>query len=176
MTYKESWNQLPWVTTDRGIMPLAIVRRGWRDQGMTLPQAMGSGPLARLLFYQYKCTLGEPEPLLDNGSDQSKSIHSGPGSLMIKTIRSGSNRPAPVQPREQTWGITPSPCPRPAPKPPQPRESGYAHHPNTGPGAEGGGGWPMHATAQPWHAEGRLPPTGALLRLLSFLGQRPAVR
>ncbi len=28
-------------------------------------------------------------------------------------------------------------------------------HPHTGPGAEGGGGWPMHATAQPWHAEGR---------------------
>jgi len=35
-------------------------------------------------------------------------------------------------------------------------------HPHTGPGAEGGGGWPMHATAQPWHAEGRPPPTGAL--------------
>ncbi len=28
-------------------------------------------------------------------------------------------------------------------------------HPHTGPGAEGGGGWPMQATAQPWHAEGR---------------------
>ena len=34
--------------------------------------------------------------------------------------------------------------------------------PPTGPGAEGGGGWPMHATAQPWHAEGRPLPTGAL--------------
>ena len=40
-------------------------------------------------------------------------------------------------------------------------------HPHTGPGAEGGGGWPMHATAQPWHAEGRPLPTGALRRLLS---------
>ena len=39
--------------------------------------------------------------------------------------------------------------------------------PHTGPGAEGGGGWPMHATAQPWHAEGRPLPTGALRRLLS---------
>ncbi len=38
-------------------------------------------------------------------------------------------------------------------------------HPHTGPGAEGGGGWPMHATAQPWHAEGRPSPTGALRRL-----------
>ena len=40
-------------------------------------------------------------------------------------------------------------------------------HPHPGPGAEGGGGWPMHATAQPWHAEGRPSPTGALRRLLS---------
>ena len=35
-------------------------------------------------------------------------------------------------------------------------------HPPTGPGAEGGGGWPMHATAQPWHAEGRPLATEAL--------------
>ena len=58
-------------------------------------------------------------------------------------------------------------------------------HPHTGPEAEGGGGWPMHATAQPWHAEGRpsshrevrsANPTGALRRLLSSLGQRPAVQ
>jgi len=50
---------------------------------------------------------------------------------------------------------------------PQPRESGPARHPHTGPGAEGGGGWPMHATAQPWHAEGQPLPTGALRCLLS---------
>ena len=104
---------------------------------MTLPQAMGSGPLARPLFYQYKCTLGEPEPLLDNGSDQSKSIRSGPGSLMIKTIRSGPNRPSPAQPREHTWGITPAPCRWPAAKPPQPRECGYAHHPQHRPRSGG---------------------------------------
>jgi hypothetical protein len=61
-------------------------------------------------------------------------------------------------------------------RPPQPRESGHARHPHTGHGAEGGGGWPMHATAQPWLAEGRpsshrevrsAKPTGALRRLLS---------
>jgi hypothetical protein len=34
-------------------------------------------------------------------------------------------------------------------------------HPHTGPGAEGGGGWPMHAAAQPWHAEGQPSSTGA---------------
>jgi hypothetical protein len=43
---------------------------------------------------------------------------------------------------------------------PERRASSPALHPNTGPGAEGGGGWPMHATAQPWHAEGRPSPTG----------------
>ena len=42
-------------------------------------------------------------------------------------------------------------------------------HPHTGPGAEGGGGWPMHATAQPWHAEGRPLTTGALRRLRSLV-------
>jgi hypothetical protein len=45
-------------------------------------------------------------------------------------------------------------------RPPQPRERSPAHHLTTDPGAEGGGGWPMHATAQPWHAEGRPSPTG----------------
>ena len=27
--------------------------------------------------------------------------------------------------------------------------------PHISPGAKGGGGWPMHAAAQPWHAQGR---------------------
>ncbi len=57
-------------------------------------------------------------------------------------------------------------------RPPQPREGSHARHPHTGPGAEGGGGWPMHATAQPWHAEGRLLPTGALRRLLQCIRPR----
>jgi hypothetical protein len=52
-------------------------------------------------------------------------------------------------------------------RPPQPRESSHAHHSHTCPGAEGGGGWPMHATAQPWHVEGRPLTTGALGSLLS---------
>ena len=38
-------------------------------------------------------------------------------------------------------------------------------HLHTGPGAEGGGGWPMQATAQRWHAEGLPSPTEALRRL-----------
>ena len=58
-------------------------------------------------------------------------------------------------------------------RPPQPRESSYALHPNTGPGAEGGGGWPLQATAQPWHAEGRPLSTGAL-RCLRILATLPA--
>ena len=89
------------------------------------------------------------------------------------------NKPPPAQPREGILGLTPTPRRLAAALPPQPRESGPARHPNTGPGAEGGGGWPMHATAQPWHAD-RLPsPTGALRRLLSpreRRGTRPAER
>ena len=45
-------------------------------------------------------------------------------------------------------------------RPPQPREGSPARHLTTGPGVEGGGGWPMHTTAQPSHAEGRPSPTG----------------
>jgi hypothetical protein len=56
---------------------------------------------------------------------------------------------------------SPSPSTRAKARPPQPRESCPARHPTTGPGAEGGGGWPMQATAQPWHAEGRPLPTAA---------------
>lgn len=56
-------------------------------------------------------------------------------------------------------------------RPPQPRESSPTLHPHIGPGAEGGGGWPLQTTAQPWHAEGRPLTTGALGSLLS-----PAVR
>ena len=67
-----------------------------------------------------------------------------------------------AQPREETWGITPSPRHGTTARPPQPRDGRHARHPHTGPGAEGGGGWPMHATAQPWHAEGRPLPNGAL--------------
>ncbi len=37
---------------------------------MTLPQAMGSGPLAQPLFYQYKCTLDTAEPLRLLGSEK----------------------------------------------------------------------------------------------------------
>ena len=51
------------------------------------------------------------------------------------------------QPREEAWGNA-SPHYRLADAPPpQPRESRCAHHLHTGPGAEGGGGWPMHVTA-----------------------------
>ena len=67
-----------------------------------------------------------------------------------------------AQPREEKWSITAAKHWQPATRPPQPRESDDAHHHTTGLGAEGGGGWPMHATAQPWHAEGRPLTTGAL--------------
>ena len=60
-----------------------------------------------------------------------------------------------------------SPSARANARPPQPRGSGPAFHPQiTGPRAEGGGGWPMQATAQPWHAEGRPLPAVAQRSLL----------
>jgi hypothetical protein len=73
--------------------------------------------------------------------------------MRIKTIRSRPNGAMAAQPREEKWSITAAKHWQPAARPPQPRESDDAHHHTTGLGAEGGGGWPMHATAQPWHAE-----------------------
>jgi hypothetical protein len=70
-------NQLPGVTTDRGITPQRKERQRWRDQGIGLPQAMGSWPLAQPLFYQYKCTMQDrQEQLQGNGSAQTKAIRS----------------------------------------------------------------------------------------------------
>jgi hypothetical protein len=54
-----------------------------------------------------------------------------------------------AQSLEESWGSTQATYRQQDTKPPQPRESSNANHPITGPGAEGGGGWPMHATAQP---------------------------
>ena len=48
-------------------------------------------------------------------------------------------------------------------------------HPHTGPGAEGGGGWPMHATAQPWHAEGRPLPDVAVRSVISRKPTAPQI-
>ena len=63
-------NQLPEVTTDRGNTPRINEQQCWRDQGIGLPQAMGLGPLAQPLFYQYKCTYEPAEPPQGNGSMQ----------------------------------------------------------------------------------------------------------
>jgi hypothetical protein len=69
------------------------------------------------------------------------------------------NRP---RSRARNPGPSPSPSTRANARPPQPRGSGPAFHPQiTGPRAAGGGGWPMQATAQPWHAEGLPSSTGA---------------
>jgi len=84
----------------------------------------------------------------------------------------GDQRRARIQPETIIWprsrAHTPPPAALQAPpgwKLPSHRSRGRAAEPATpitGPGAEGGGGWPMFATAQPWHAEGRPLPTGAL--------------
>ena len=90
----------------------------------------------------------------------------------------GQNVQPPAQPREARPGRPPATCSQ---EKPRHRSRGPQTGPTTQPmapgqGAEGGGGWPMHATVKPWHAEGRLLPTGALRRLLSSLAQRRAGR
>ena len=130
-------------------------------RGVRLPQAMGSGPLAQPLFYQYKCTLKKSEPLHCNGSKQSRAMRWRLGKRSEQGPHSARNKHPAAQPRAQTSGLTPGPSRLKAAAPPQPRESSRARHPITGPGAEGGGGWPMHATAQLWHAEGQPSSTAA---------------
>ena len=51
---------------------------------MRLPQAMGSGPLALPLFYQYRCTYGQADRLCCNGSGQISAIHDPHASITIK--------------------------------------------------------------------------------------------
>ncbi len=136
---------------------------------------MGLGPLAQPLFYQYKCTLKPADGLQGNGSAQSKAMHGGTWSLISKADRFSTECPAGRAAARGHLGHCPSPCNR---RMPGHRSRGRTalpatyHH--TGPGAEGGGGWPMHATAQPWHAEGRPLPTGALRCLLSPRERRGA--
>ena len=75
---------------------------------MRLPQAMGLGPLAQPLLYQYKCTFGRAERLQGNGSAQNLGKYGSSSLLTIKTSRSGPNRAAPAQPRKESWSLTPA--------------------------------------------------------------------
>jgi hypothetical protein len=149
---------------------------------------MGSWPLAQPLFYQYKRTERQAERLRGNGSAQKLVMPVGLGELISKATRFSVECPAGRAAARGNLGQHPSPMHGTTARPPQPRESSHGRHPHTGPGAEGGGGWPMHATAQPWHAEGRplshrevrsTNPNGALRRLLSPRERRgtpPAAR
>ena len=51
---------------------------------MRLPQAMGSGPLAQPLFYQYRCTYGQADRLCRNGSGRIRAIHARLASINTK--------------------------------------------------------------------------------------------
>ena len=147
--------------------------------GISLPQAMGSWPLAQSLFYQYNRTIERAGRLRGKRSAQTAATPNRPSSLITNAARFAPNRSTSAQPREEILGLPPAPRRLAAARPPQPRESGPARHPNPGPGAVGGGGWPMHATAQPGHAQGRPSPTGAMRCLLSPRERRgtpPAAR
>jgi hypothetical protein len=80
--------------------------------------------------------------------------------LISSSTRFGSEFPAGRAAARENFRPSPSSSTRAKAQPPQSRKDSHACNPHTGPGAEGGGGWPMHATAQPWHAEGRPSPTG----------------
>jgi hypothetical protein len=147
--------------------------------------AAGDGLVAfgAVLILSVQTHYGAAESLRGKRSAQDAATPNRPSSLITNAAKYAPSRPTSAQSREETWGPTPAPRRLAAARPPQPRESGPASHPNTGPGAEGGGGWPMHATAQPWHVEGRpsshrevrsANPTGALRRLLRPSGQPPA--
>jgi hypothetical protein len=51
---------------------------------MRLPPAMGLGPLAQPLFYQYKCTCERMDRLCRNGSGEISAIHYRFASITIK--------------------------------------------------------------------------------------------
>jgi len=126
---------------------------------MGLPPAMGSGPLALALFYQYRCTYGQADRLCCNGSGEISAIHSRLTSINIKR----SNlialdlllSPA-AQPREVLDRL-------PAVQPITPgleqrrhRSRGQADMlsiPPASRAAEGGGGCLTSATASPWQVQ-----------------------
>ncbi len=122
---------------------------------MRLPQAMGSWPLAQSLFYQYKCTIRSA------GCVAGQSIWSQPADAERRGLTQQQGRQIQRQcingpcscaaasglhlgptgvtsPRHRSRGRVAMPA--------------ITHH--SGPSAQGGG-WPLQATAQPWHAEAR---------------------
>ena len=122
--------------------------------------AAGDGLVAfgAVLILSVQTHYGAAESLRGKRSAQTAATPNRPSSLIINAAKISPYKPPPAQPHEEIRGLIPAPRRLAAARPPQPRESGPASHPNTGPGAEGGG-WPMHATAQPWHAkEGRRRP------------------
>ena len=96
-------------------MPLTRVRQRWRDQGMRLPQAMGSGPLAQPLFYQYSISTYALQALQNSCRvmDPSKAKPSAGRPEPSQGERSDSvpnNLPA-AQPREAILNIPLPPLP-----------------------------------------------------------------
>ena len=117
--------------------------------------ASGEGLVAfgATLILAVQTHYGAAELLRGKRSAQTAATPNRPSSLITNAAKISPYKPPPAQPHEEIRGLIPAPRRLAAARPPQPRESGPASHPNTGPGAEGGGGWPMHATAQPWHAQ-----------------------
>jgi hypothetical protein len=71
-------------TTDRGITAALNYAAVMARPGIRLPQAMGSGPLAQYLFYQYGCTKKRADRPCCNGSREISAIQHRLGSITIK--------------------------------------------------------------------------------------------
>ena len=100
---------------------------------ISLPQAMGSWPLAQLLFYQYKRTEQRAEQLRGNGSTQSKAIRWWIGKLISKAIRFSTECPAGRAAARGNLGPSSSSSTRAKARLPQPREDSHACTPSPAP-------------------------------------------
>ena len=101
--------------------------------GISLPQAMGSWPLAQSLFYQYNRTIERAGRLRGKRSAQTAATPNRPSSLITNAARFSPYKAPPAQSREESWGLTPAPRRLPAARLPQPRESSPAATPTPDP-------------------------------------------
>ena len=127
---------------------------------MKLPQAMGSGPLARSLFYQYRCTLTQADRLQASGSWQSQdtkakpipALAEQPATLQIQHPGS-SERPRSRAQQDLQSGPLDSSLPRRITTGTAAAGMPFRLYPHHGRSAEGGGGCLTSATAQPWQVQ-----------------------
>jgi len=96
--------------------PLQQMKSSWATEqtngasylGSSLPQAMGSWPLAQSLFYQYKRTIERPGWMRGKRSAQTATTLNRPSTLINNAAKFSPHKPQPAQSREETWGPHPN--------------------------------------------------------------------